>query len=205
MVFPGLCPCLLNWINNQCRCNGTQTGLCSSQWTQARPWLIFLRVSHWRLAGPTWLDHTPNIAFRHLPPNPAVPDLVTPLKEHFISAPQLSTDAVSALRKVRVTDQTPSTGLRHPSFGCRKPVQLTYRPSTHRKHEAHPPWVKKERKKEEFRLDSNNFGFIWASVSNVVSYKTNVWYNLSCLNKLTNVWAPTKYCSLSDSFLEPMA
>ena len=51
-------------------------------------------------------------------------------------------------------------------------------PKHARKHETHPHRVKK---KEEFRLDSNDFGFIWAGVSNMVSYKTNVWYNLSCL------------------------
>ena len=33
---------------------------------------------------------------------------------------------------------------------------------------------KKKKKKREFRLDSNDFGFISAGVSNMVSYKTNV-------------------------------
>ena len=63
----------------------------------------------------------------------------------------LSTDAVSALRNLA--------------------------PKHARKHEARPPRVKLK----EFRLDSNDCGFIWAGVSNMVSYKTNVWYNLSCL------------------------
>ena len=40
----------------------------------------------------------------------------------------------------------------------------------------HPPWVK-----GKSRLDSNDFDFIRAGVSNVVSYKRNVWFNLSCL------------------------
>ena len=53
-------------------------------------------------------------------------------------------------------------------------------PKHARKHEAHPSRVKKKEKKE-FHLESNDFGFIWASVSNMVSYKTNVWYKLSCL------------------------
>ena len=39
-------------------------------------------------------------------------------------------------------------------------------PKHARKHVAHPPRVKK--KKKEFRLDSNDFGFIWADVINVV-------------------------------------
>jgi len=34
--------------------------------------------------------------------------------------------------------------------------------------------VKRKKKKREFRLDSNDFGFISAGVSNMVSYKTNV-------------------------------
>ena len=55
----------------------------------------------------------------------------------------------------------------------------------------HPPWVKKKRKKEtkKFRLDSNDFSFISAGVSNVLSYKRNIWYNLSCLLQT--------YCRLS--------
>ena len=44
--------------------------------------------------------HTPSIAFRHLPPNSARFSYATE-GELFISA-QLSSDAVSALRKVRV-------------------------------------------------------------------------------------------------------
>ena len=37
-----------------------------------------------------------------------------------------------------------------------------------RKHEAHLPQVKKKKKKKkEFRLDSNDYGFISAGVSNV--------------------------------------
>ena len=39
-------------------------------------------------------------------------------------------------------------------------------------------------KKKKFRLDSNDFCFIWAGVSNMVSYKTKVWYNLSCLSQI---------------------
>ena len=46
-----------------------------------------------------------------------------------------------------------------------------------RKHETHPLRVKKK----EFRLDSNDFSFSFAGVSNMDSYKTNVWYNLICL------------------------
>ena len=58
--------------------------------------------------------HTPNIAFRHLPPNSARIVYATE-GALFISA-QLSTDAVGAPPKGLDTNQTPSTGLRHPSL-----------------------------------------------------------------------------------------
>ena len=69
-----------------------------------------------------------------------LPDLVTPLNGHSISA-QLSTDAVSALRKARVL------------------IRLWKQPSAQdaRKREAHLPRVKKRR--EEFRFDSKRFWF----------------------------------------------
>ena len=53
-----------------------------------------------------------------------------------------------------------------------------------RKLETHPPQGKKK-----FLLNSNDFVFICDSVSNMVSYKRNVWYNLSCLLQT--------YCCLS--------
>ena len=39
-----------------------------------------------------------------------------------------------------------------------------------RKHEAHPPRVKMKeiKNKKEFRLDSNNLGFIYAGVNNLM-------------------------------------
>ena len=82
-------------------------------------------------------EHTPNIAFRHLPPNSARFGYATE-GARFISA-QLSTDAVSALRKVRVL-----------IYDCKSNLA----PKHARKHEAHPPRVKKE-----FTLDSNDFWF----------------------------------------------
>ena len=81
--------------------------------------------------------HTPSIAFHDLPPNAARFGCATE-GALFISA-QLSTDAVSALRKVWVL----ITLWKQPSAQARS------------KHEAHPPRVKKE-----FRPDSNDFGFI---------------------------------------------
>ena len=54
-----------------------------------------------------------------------------------------------------------------------------------RKHETHPPRVKKERKKEKkFRLDSNDFGFICTCVSNVVCKETSDLLELSVTNIL---------------------
>ena len=72
-----------------------------------------------------------------------MPDLVTPLKgpSIFISA-QLSTDAVSALRKLWVL--------------IIEDCGSTLAPKHALKHETHPPRVKKI----EFHLDSNDFGFI---------------------------------------------
>ena len=84
-------------------------------------------------------EHTPSTAFRHLPPNSARFGYAT--EGALFISPQLSTDAVSTLRKVWVLIklqalvfggrcqkamlgvwvlQTPSIGLRHPSFNhCR--------------------------------------------------------------------------------------
>ena len=99
--------------------------------------------------------HTPSITFQHLPPNSARFSYVTE-GALFISA-QLSTSVVSTLWKVWVL-----IWLEKPKHAC--------------EHEAHPPRVKKE-----FRPNSNNSDFICAGVRNMVSYKTNIWYNLSCL------------------------
>ena len=41
----------------------------------------------------------------------------------------------------------------------------------------HSGWEKKS------CLNSNDFGFICTCVSNMVSYKTNIWYNPSCLSQ----------------------
>ena len=86
-------------------------------------------------------------------------DLVTPLKGHSLSP-----------RSCPATRSAPSERFGYYEYDCGSSLA----PKHARKHQAHPL-------KKEFRLDSNNSGFIWAGVSNVVSYKTNVWYNLSCL------------------------
>ena len=74
---------------------------------------------------------------------------------------QLSTDAVSALRKFWVLIR----------------LETTQRRSTlvNRRHVR--PGKKNQKK---IRLGSNDFGCICAGVSNVGGYKRNVWYNLSC-------------------------
>ena len=71
-------------------------------------------------------------------------------------------------------------GQRPVSF--RRPWKQPMRPSTHvNMRRIRLGWRKEKRKrKKKVRLDSNDFGFICAGVSNVVSYKRNVWYNLSC-------------------------
>ena len=68
-----------------------------------------LSSSRWRVHG---VPHTPRITFRHPPPNSARFSYATE-GILFISA-QLSIDAVSALRKVRVLiNHTPSIAFRH--------------------------------------------------------------------------------------------
>ena len=121
--------------------------------------------------------HTLSTAFRHLPPNSARFGYATE-GALFISA-QLSTDAVSALRKLRVLTW------------CRSNLA----PKHARIHEAHPPRVKK------FCLDSNDFGFIWAGVAtwSVIKQTSDI-IRVVC-NKLTTVLTPTKNCSLADSCL----
>ena len=79
----------------------------------------------------------------------------------FISA-QLSTDAVSAHRQVCV-------------LICRSNLA----PKHARKHEAHPPRVKKNQ--QEFCLDSNDCIFICAGVNFVGGYKWHALFYLSCL------------------------
>jgi len=57
-------------------------------------------------------------------------------------------------------------------------LKATYRRSTHvNMKRTHT----RKKTKKQFRLDSNDFGFIWAGISNMVSYETNFRYNLSCL------------------------
>ena len=94
--------------------------------------------------------HDPGITFQHLHPNSArIPHATE--GELFISS-QLSTNAVSALQKVWVL------------------IRLSKQHSTQARtciHKTRPTPVKNKK----FRLDSNDFGFICAGVSNVVSYK----------------------------------
>ena len=59
-----------------------------------------------------------------------------------------------------------------------------------------------DKKKEEFRLDSDDFGLIWSGKAtwSVIKQTSDI-ISVVC-NKLTTVWAPTKNCSLADSFLD---
>ena len=98
--------------------------------------------------------HTPSIAFRHLPPNSARPGYAT-YGELFISA-QLSNDAVNVLRKVWVL--------------IRLWMQHSVQARTY-------TWgaSAQGREEKEFRLDSDDFGYICVGESNVRSYKRNAW------------------------------
>ena len=116
-----------------------------------------LRREQWR--------HTPSIAFRHLPPNSARFNYATEgarfddMYSIFITA-QLSSDPVSALQKV-------------PVLIIMTVLRSNLAPKHAHKHETHPPRVKKDLKKrrEEFRLDSNDSGFICAGANFVGGYK----------------------------------
>ena len=121
-------------------------------------------------------SQTPRVAFRHLPPNSARIGYATE-EALFISA-QLSTEAVSALRKVWVLirlwkqhSAPPSLISLMVSVDVKHHVYLLdIAPKHAREHETRPLRVKKKK----VRLHSNDFGFICAGVSNVISYKRNV-------------------------------
>ena len=106
--------------------------------------------------GGGWGGSIPHfIAFRHLPPNSARTGYATE-GALFISA-QLSQHSRC---------QRPPKGL-----GTNKTVETTQRPSTLANMRARPPRVKRRKKKkkkreEEFRLNSIDFDFISADVSN---------------------------------------
>ena len=131
-------------------------------------WTDYVAVFHWKVLG-NWID---SCLWKNAMTKPTLlaslsgtflqtlPDLVTSLKGHSLSP-----------RSCPPTQSAPSE-----RFGYWYDCRSNLVPKHARKHEAHPPRVKKE-----FRLDSNDFRLIWAGVSNMVSYKTNVWYTLSCL------------------------
>ena len=158
-----------------------------------------------------WSSNVPSTASGHLRTRPAcahsgaslsdtfhqtLPDLVTPLKGH-----SLSPRSCPPTRSAR-----PPKGLGTNNYDCRSNLA----PKHARKHETHPPLVKKKEKKKKGVPSrfKRSVGFIWAGVSNMVSYikQTSDIIWVVC-NKLTTVWAPTtttKNCSLADSFLDPM-
>ena len=98
--------------------------------------LLNLTLRRFHLRGTDARSHTPSIAFRHLPPNSARFGYATE-GALFISA-QLSTDAVSALRKVWLLIRL----WKQPSAQA---LMYTWDAST-------------QGKKREFRLDSNGCG-----------------------------------------------
>ena len=99
-----------------------------------------------------------------------LPDLVTPLQGHS-----------SSPRSCPPTRSAPSE--RFGYYDCGSNLA----PKHARKHETHPPRVKKKKKKKkeeeekEFRLDSNDCGFICAGVNFVGGYKWHALFYLSCL------------------------
>ena len=108
------------------------------------------QTSAWSLR---W-DHTPSIAFRHLSPNSV----------------RFGYATEGALVYLRAAVHR--RGQRSPKgVGINKTVEGSNIASKHpRKHATHASRVKKK----NIPLDSNDFGFICAGVSNVVSNKRNV-------------------------------
>ena len=109
--------------------------------------------------------HTPSIAFRHLPPNSA----------------RFSYATEGALFRLRAAvhrrGQRPLKGS-GTEYDCRSNLA----PKHARKHETHPPRVKRKKKKEEdFRLDSNDCGFICTGVIFVGGCKWHALFYLSFL------------------------
>ena len=80
-----------------------------------------------------------------------LPDLVSPLKGHCLSP-----------RSCPATRSAPSE-----RFGYYYDCRSNLAPKHARKHETHPPRLKKK----EFRLDSNDCGFVCAGVNFVGGYK----------------------------------
>ena len=99
--------------------------------------------------------HTPSIAFRHLPPNSV----------RFGYATEGVLGLYLYLRAaVHRCCHRPPKGLGSNNYDCGSSLA----PKHARKHETHPPRVKKKKKekeKKEFRLDSNDCCFICAGVT----------------------------------------
>ena len=94
-----------------------------------------------------------------------LPELVTPLKGYS-----------SSRRSCLPTRSAPSERVRY-EYDCRSSLASKHP----RKHKTHPPRVKKNKKKTEFRLDSNDYGFICAGVNFVGGYKWHALVYFSCL------------------------
>jgi len=88
--------------------------------------------------------------------------------------------------------QRPPKGL-----ATNKTVEATQRPSTYVNMRRVCPGYKKR-----FHLDSNDFGFICADVSNVGGYKRSAWCNLSCLLQTYCHLNTNEKLSVSWQFLE---
>ena len=179
----------------------TATRLSHSSWDlQKKGWLMaYLRLVRkgWLMAYLRLVSHMPahtsSIAFRLLPPNYVRTSYAA--EGHSVLSPR----SCQPLGKVSVLIRMWKQHIVKHAIG---PVMLVWR-----KHEARPPRVKKD----EFRLDSNDLGFICVGVSNVGGYKRIAIYNLNCLLNFTAISLSTttttnkKPSPLADSFSRPMA
>ena len=109
-----------------------------------------------------------------------LPELVTPLMGHSLSL---------------CSCQRPLKGLGPNNYDWKKQV------SKHAcKHEVHPPQAGKKR--DEFCLESHDFCFTHAGISNTSSYKRNAWYNSSFLTNLLTFEHQRKKMYVIGQFLE---
>ena len=88
-------------MNQLLQCNDPSAARASARASDSgRHMDSFSTVFRYQAQAACGTAHTPSIAFRHLPPNSARFSYAT--EEAFFISAQLSSDAVSALRKVRV-------------------------------------------------------------------------------------------------------
>ena len=113
--------------------------------------------------------------------------------EHRFPAPSSKLCQIWLPRSCPATRSAPSERFGY-CYDCRSNLA----PKHARKHETHPHRVEKEEK--EFRLDSNDCGFICAGVNFVGGYKWHALFYLSCLEQTYYCFSTNKKLLVSWQF-----